>query len=127
MTLPTTAKEAVLAANATFYAAMRNSDLVAMRTLWARHRRVSCTHPSGPALFGRAAVMESWRLILEEGAPPDIEAVGVQVVVTGATALVLCEERIGGVSLMASNVFAIEDGRWRMVSHQASALAGNLP
>ena len=110
---------AVLDANQAFYRAMRQGDLDAMEALWARSRSVSCTHPSGPALFGRAAVMESWRLILSHEAP-DIEPEEEQAIVTGQTAMVLCTARIGRASLIASNAFVREDGAWRMVTHQAA-------
>lgn len=110
---------AVLDANQAFYRAMRQGDLAAMDALWARGRSVSCTHPSGPAVFGRAAVMESWRLILAHEAP-DIHPDEEQAIVTGQTAMVLCTERIGSASLIASNAYVREDGAWRMVTHQAA-------
>ena len=118
-----TQKTAVLDANEAFYRAMREGDLEAMEALWARDRSVSCTHPSGPAVFGRGAVMESWRLILRHEAP-DIHAGEEQVIVTGKTAMVLCTERIGRSELIASNVFVREDGAWRMVTHQAAHVPG---
>lgn len=113
---------AVLSANDAFYDAMRRGDLSAMDRLWVRRRPVSCTHPSGPQILGRAAVMESWRLILEEGVPPAIRAEDARAVVTGGAALVLCREQIGPVSLMASNSFVLEDGAWRMLTHQAAPM-----
>lgn len=116
--------DAVLAANAEFYAAMRAGDLAAMDRLWSRHRQVSCAHPGRPAIFGREAVMESWRIVLEDHTPPAIRPVEPHVVVTGATALVLCREDLGHVELMASNAFAREDGEWRMINHQATDMPG---
>ena len=110
---------AVLDANEAFYRAMRQGDLDAMEALWARGRAVSCTHPSGPPIFGRAAVMESWRLILSHNAP-DIRPDEPQAIVTGKTAMVLCAERIGHSTLIASNAWVREDGAWRMVTHQAA-------
>ena len=110
---------AVLDANQAFYRAMRQGDLDAMDALWARARSVSCTHPSGPAIFGRAAVMESWKLILGH-LPPDIHPAAAQAIVTGRTAMVLCTEHIGPVELMASNAWVREDGAWRMLNHQAT-------
>ncbi len=114
---------AVLDANEAFYRAMREGDLDAMEALWARERSVSCTHPNGPAIFGRAAVMASWRLILAH-LPPDIHATDPQPIITGRTAMVLCREKIGSVELMASNAWVREDGAWRMVNHQAAPIPG---
>ena len=112
---------AVLDANQAFYRAMRQGDADAMDALWARARRVSCTHPSGPAIFGRAAVMESWRLILGH-LPPDIHATDAQAIITGRSAMVLCTESIGPAQLMASNAWVREDGAWRMLDHQAARI-----
>jgi hypothetical protein len=117
--MPGTEMRDALAANAAFYAAMRAGDLAGMDALWTRARMAICTHPNQPTLFGRRAVMESWRMILTLFRPPRIRALAPHAVVTGGTALVLCRERVGAVELMASNSFAIEDGAWRIVTHQA--------
>jgi hypothetical protein len=114
---------AVLDANDAFYRAMREGDIDAMEALWARARPVSCTHPNGPAIFGRVEVMASWRLILGHR-PPEIHAADPQAIITGRTAMVLCRERIGRFELMASNAWVREDGAWRMVNHQAAPIPG---
>jgi len=114
---------AVLDANDAFYRAIREGDLDAMEALWARARPVSCTHPNGPAIFGRAAVMASWRLILGH-LPPEIHAADPQPIITGQTAMVLCREKIGSAELMASNAWVREDDAWRMVNHQAAHIPG---
>lgn len=114
---------AVLDANEAFYRAMRAGDLDAMDALWARGRQVSCTHPDGPAIFGRGAVMASWRMILRHQ-PPEIHASEPQAIITGQSAMVLCREQIGPIELMASNAWVREDGAWRMVNHQAAQVPG---
>ncbi|MEM1382990.1 MAG: nuclear transport factor 2 family protein [Pseudomonadota bacterium] len=116
---------AVLACNDAFYRAMRDGDLAAMDLLWSHERPVSCTHPNGPSLNGRAEVMESWRVVLTVHQPPMITPVEPQAIVTGASALVLCREDLGHVELMASNAFVREDGRWRIVNHQAAYIPGS--
>jgi len=118
-----TDSDAVIEANDAFYRAMREGDLDVMEEIWAAERSVTCTHPNGPTIFGRGPVMASWRLILGHQ-PPDIHAVDPQAIVTGGTALVLCRERIGKIELMASNAWAREAGRWRMVNHQAAHIPG---
>lgn len=114
---------AVLDANDAFYRAVRAGDVDAMEALWARGRQVSCTHPDGPAIFGRGAVMASWRMILRHH-PPEIHASDAQAIVTGQSAMVLCREQIGPIELMASNAWVREDGAWRMVNHQAAQIPG---
>ena len=120
--MTTTEADAVLAANAAFYRAMREGDYAAMERLWTRRRRVSCTHPGGPAVQGRAAVMASWRRILEPGRALPIRPVEPKAVVTGGSALVLCREDLGKVQMMASNCFIREVDGWRMLSHQAAEM-----
>lgn len=113
----------VLAANETFYRAMREGNLDAMDGLWSRERAVSCTHPGGPTIRGRGPVMASWRLIFAHQ-PPEIRAVDPQAIVTGRTAMVICRERIGRIELMASNAWVREGGGWRMVSYHAAHVPG---
>jgi len=100
--------------------------MAAMDALWSVHREVACTHPSMHGLMGRPAVMESWRLILVEGEPPPIEVSDVTVIVTGRTAMVLCQETVGHVQLVATNSFALEEGAWRLISHQAAHMPGTV-
>lgn len=119
--MTTTEINAVLAANAAFYRAMRAGDLEAMERLWTRRRPVSCAHPGGPMIQGRAAVMESWRRILG-AVPPAIRCTEPQAVVTGLSALVLCREVVAGTAMMASNSFVREPEGWRMLSHQAAEI-----
>ena len=123
MTDPKTDTAAVLDANQAFYRAMRKGDLAAMDALWARGRQVTCTHPGGPAILGRAPVMASWRLILSQH-PPAIRAEDERAIVTGGSAMVLCKEILGDsapyIELMASNAWIREDDAWRMVNHQAA-------
>lgn len=114
---------AVLDANEAFYRALREGDLDAMEALWARGRQVSCVHPDGPAIFGRGAVMASWRMILRHQ-PPEIRASDARAIITGRSAMVLCRERIGPIELMASNAWVREEGAWHMVSHQAEQIPG---
>ena len=117
---------AVLRANARFYQAFSQGDAAAMSGLWAESVPVVCLHPMTPALIGRSAVLESWREILREPPPfalrcdhPAVHLVHAEV------AMVTCYEGNGDhpAHLAATNVFALEDGRWRMIHHHAGPLA----
>jgi ketosteroid isomerase-like protein len=112
----------VLAANERFYAALRESDFNAMDALWSRRKAVAVFHPNWRGIDGRDAVMESWYRILVSGTPPPIHPVEPTAIVNRATGLVICEEDVDGVRLLATNVFINEDGHWRMTHHQASPL-----
>jgi len=118
-----TGEAEVRRANAAFYRAMREGNLDAMEALWSRERAVSCTHPSGPTIYGRNAVMASWRLILAHQ-PPEIHPADERVILTGRTAMVLCRERIGRIEMMASNAWVREGAAWLMVNHQAAHIPG---
>ena len=43
--------------------------------------------------------------------------------VLNGAGFVLCEEHVGAAVLMATNVFVQESGTWKMVHHQAAAVA----
>lgn len=110
--------EAVLFANEAFYAAFAGGDIGAMQAIWARRAPISCLHPGGPIISDRAAVLESWRAVLQ--APPPIACLSPRVLFQARdAALVLCYEGVGSGYLAATNAFVLEDGAWRMSHHQA--------
>jgi ketosteroid isomerase-like protein len=108
----------VLAANHAFYETFVRADAGTMDALWARRAPVACIHPGWGALVGREQVMESWRAILDNGAPP-IRCSDATAHVLGETAYVICRETIEDAELVATNVFVLEDGEWRLAHHQA--------
>ena len=69
--------------------------------------------------------MNAWRQILVESAPIAMRCDDAQVQLLGDTALVLCYEGNADLPahLAATNVFVLEDTRWRMVHHHAGPLA----
>jgi hypothetical protein len=109
----------VLAANETFYRAFAGRDVPAMDALWARARPVACIHPGWGPLTTRDAVMESWQAILTGRNAPRIVCAAPRAYLLGDTAFVTCFEAVGNAFLIATNIFAREDGQWRMVHHQA--------
>jgi ketosteroid isomerase-like protein len=124
-----TTQAEVLDANATFYQAFTDGDYAAMSELWARRAPVTCFHPAARALIGRSAVLDTWRQIL--GGPSRLKLRCDQPVVRviGETAIVICYEGSDDepAHLAATNVFVLEDGRWRMVHHQAGPISRPVP
>jgi len=114
---------AVLAANQAFYDAFATRDADAMDALWALHAPVACIHSGWDAFRGRDEVMTSWRAILDNPRAPHIVCRGATAHVLGDLAFVVCAESIAGSELIATNVFAREDGAWRMVHHHAGPVA----
>ncbi len=112
---------AVLFANEAFYVAFDNRDLQAMETLWARRASVTCIHPGWRALAGREDVMERWGTILKSAHAPRISCHSALARVHGDVAYVICYEAVDNTFLIATNVFVLEEGSWKMVHHQAGA------
>jgi ketosteroid isomerase-like protein len=57
------ARTAVEDANARFYAAFRSGSAAAMADAWGTGDHVQVIHPGGGCIAGRAAVLESWRVV----------------------------------------------------------------
>ncbi len=117
----------VLAANQAFYDAFASADSEAMARLWAREHVVACIHPGWIALHGRDAVIGSWRAILGSPEPPTVHASDAAAVIIGEAAFVTCIEHIGAAELATTNVFALEQGEWRMVHHHAGQMSTERP
>ncbi len=118
--------DAVLRANDAFYAAFAAADMKAMADIWAHEEPVAVIHPGTLAVVGREPVLESWREILASAASVDIVCADPQVQLLGDVAVVLCQERIGGHMLAASNTFRRTGGGWFLVLHQAGPVAADM-
>lgn len=115
--------EAILAANAAFYAALCAGDVARLARIWADTDDISCIHPGWPVIIGRTAVIGSWRDILSGGGMLEIACHEPHAIANGDEGRVLCIEVVGPAALAASNHFRRIDGLWRLVHHQASAIA----
>src|SRR5690606_40235044 len=115
----------VLAVNAAFYEAFRARNFTAMVSLWARVAPVACVHPGLLPIVGREAVLRSYRGILSHPEAPTLRCSSERAHVLGTSAFVTCLEGNPGQEprLVATNIFTLEDGRWRLVHHQAAPLS----
>jgi hypothetical protein len=93
-----------------------------MSGIWAADG-VSCVHPGWPVLIGRAAILESYRGILDSRHRMRIAHRDDVAIITGDEARVLCVELVEGGALAATNCYRRIGGAWRMVHHQASPIA----
>jgi ketosteroid isomerase-like protein len=121
-----TDKRAILAANQAFYVAFSTGDLAKLSGLWADDDDISCIHPGWPVIVGRAAVIGSWRDILQSSSRPQITCHEPYAIVTGSSGHVVCIELVEGAPLAASNHFRLVDGAWRLVHHQSSPIAPSM-
>jgi ketosteroid isomerase-like protein len=119
-----TDKDAILAANAAYYAAFAEADFAAMSGLWAEDD-VSCIHPGWPVLVGRNAILDSYKNILRNPNRERLEHRNHTVIMSETEGRVFCVELVegAGFALAATNWFRHVDGAWRMVHHQASPIA----
>ncbi|MGH9035514.1 MAG: nuclear transport factor 2 family protein [Acidimicrobiia bacterium] len=127
------ADDEVLEANRAFYAAFEARDLKAMAEVWECSDRATVTHPGWPTLRSWPVVAESWRRIFDHTPYIQFFLTEEEVVVVGDAAWVTLFENIlqeaegaalGDARVAATNVFVRVDGRWRMVVHHGSPVAG---
>lgn len=116
-------RDAVLFANEAFYLCFAAGDTEGMAALWAEEAPVSCIHPGWEPLNGRQVVIDSWRSIMNAGAP-SIRCREAVASLYGDTAMVVCYEEMDSGFLIATNLFVRESGGWRMVHHQAGPTRG---
>jgi hypothetical protein len=113
----------VLFANEAFYHAFSQRDFATMERLWARERPVLCIHPGWPALTEHAAILESWRRILQNPASGPITPHHARAFMYDVFAAVVCYEQIQGALLVANNLFLVEGGEIRIFQHHSSHCA----
>ncbi len=115
--------DAVLEANALFYAAFEDRNLMAMDAMWSADADIACVHPGWPPIRGRDDVMRSWKAVFEnsDGVTPVCDGPTCQV--HGDSAYVLCRERLDNAVLIATNLFVRRDGAWALVHRHSSPLA----
>ncbi|MDQ2870772.1 MAG: nuclear transport factor 2 family protein [Acidobacteriota bacterium] len=131
MTLPDTPQEtAVAAANLAFYRALEARELSAIDLVWSHSETASCIHPGWHRLDGWREIRRSWENIFESSRPWTVTCEDVRIVISGEMAWVSCVEVIrpfgstrpdAAARMQATNLFAREDGDWKMIHHHASA------
>lgn len=109
-----------------FYDAFTSCDLEAMMQVWSSRDDVTCIHPGSEVLTGVSAVRRSWELILGQDESVQIQCTPLQNFVTAelvtlvVTEHILIESRDVRGETLATNVFRLEDGDWRMILHHGS-------
>lgn len=115
-----------------FYTAFEAGDVEAMMAVWADDEGIECIHPMGARHRGPAAVRDGWRRVFEgSGAmacrvsEPVYRMVGslsVHTVHENITVAAMAEQ--GESVVVATNVYRLTAGGWRMVLHHGSVAPG---
>ena len=116
-------EKAVISANYNFYRSFSAADYKTMETLWADRDDISIIHPGWGALHGRKVILSSWESMLRDSAPINIKPANEKAYITGDTAYVVCTEILDEAELMATNIFTIEEGEWKLLHHHAGLFA----
>jgi uncharacterized protein (TIGR02246 family) len=114
-------------AETAFYDAFERADVAAMMAVWAESDDIVCIHPQGPRLAGFEAVRESWAQIFAGGAQLRVRTTeerrfdGQTLAVHNVIELVAAPgSESDPTSVMATNVFELTEGGWRMIVHHAT-------
>ncbi len=119
---------AVRKANEAFYQAFESRDVARMDAVWAKGEHVKCVHPGWNILCGWDAVRSSWEMIFRNSGEMRFTLSDVRIEVRGALAWVVLTENIlssvegdvSATSILATNLFERQDGRWLMIHHHGS-------
>lgn len=114
----------VHAANEAYYRAFTDLDLDATMALWSRRDDAFCTGPIGPVAFGFTAVRDLYAHHYAQLAGVAFRYTLVGVGFDDPVATLICEEQVTHDEqvndFLATNLFRLEDGGWRMFHHHAS-------
>jgi uncharacterized protein (TIGR02246 family) len=122
------------AAEEAFYRAMQKRDLELMMSVWAEDDNISCVHPGGSRLEGRAAVRASFEQILRNPATMEFRLSDASHYYDQNLAVHVLHEhiRLGKDNhfqppVIATNVYRLTGNGWRMVLHHASPTRASKP
>jgi ketosteroid isomerase-like protein len=117
-----------------FYRAMHTGDVGLMMAVWAEDDNISCVHPGGSRLDGMSAVRASFEQILRNSNGMEFRLSDVSHIYDQNLCVHVLHEhiRLGKDShfqppVIATNVYRLTDGGWRMVLHHASPTRAPKP
>ena len=121
-------RRAILEVNEAFYRAFEALDVDALDAIWAARSYTSVVHPGREALTGWEEVRASWAEIFSGTERIRFRLSDVTLEIRGKLAYLMAHEHIRHgddvlVSLQATNLFELIDGRWWMILHHASPIS----
>lgn len=112
---------------ATFYEALKNSDLERLMGCWADEDEIVCVHPGGARLVGLGAIRSAFDALFSNGnvrmhveSVRKIEALASSVHSVRERIEVLTSDGPVDAIVIATNVYHKTAQGWRMVAHHAS-------
>jgi ketosteroid isomerase-like protein len=130
----TAEEEAVLLANAEFYAALNamfEGNLDPMKTVWSHADDVTYMGPGGGFQIGWPAVLANWEEQAALKLGGEVEPDQIHVALSNSLAVVQNieigtniangEKRVA-INIRATNLYRLEDGKWKMISHHTDLL-----
>ncbi|VAW78522.1 hypothetical protein MNBD_GAMMA15-588 [hydrothermal vent metagenome] len=110
-----------------FYDAFANADLGEMMAVWAERDFIECIHPMCDRAQGFEAVEESWREIFDGGLRVQFKLSRIHRTQDALIAVHVHYEHLSTADdendwppVIATNVFQLVEGSWRIVHHHAS-------
>ena len=110
-----------------FYEAFEIGEIAAMMAVWSTDDDITCIHPGGPRLIGRANIDAGWRGILNGNSGIRIQLTEIREFVDQAlTIRILYEnlwvpgENAPRQPIIATNAYRYSRRGWQMVLHHAS-------
>jgi len=110
-----------------FYEAFETFDLKAMMTVWADREFVECIHPMSDRAQGRSQVEASWRQIFDGGLRIRMQRTNIHRTQDALLAVHVLYEHLSITGetahhppIIATNIYQLIEGSWRMVLHHAS-------
>eukprot|EP00622_Pseudochattonella_farcimen_P006687 FR742538.1.p1 GENE.FR742538.1~~FR742538.1.p1 ORF type:complete len:225 (+),score=12.21 FR742538.1:20-694(+) len=115
------AKAAVLAANDKFYSAFASRRLANMKKCWHESNAV-VVHAGKPPISGWEDVLHSYQGVFRSKSAENMEMSDARVVsISGSNAVVVCNEAMNSMKMVATNIFEIDrDATWKLVHHHSS-------
>jgi ketosteroid isomerase-like protein len=120
-------RHTVLEANQGFYDALEARDIALMSKVWAQDGTVRCTQPNGVLLRGWEEVRRTFEQLFSADRPYKIELTQVYSEEADAIAYVSLVERVEMPQTtrprrehVATNVFRLEKGVWKLVLHHTT-------
>jgi ketosteroid isomerase-like protein len=110
-----------------FYDAFEAADLRAMMDVWANREFVECIHPMSDRIQGIDGIAASWRELFSSGLRVKIRRTDIHRTQDALLAVHILYENLSipgnneqTAPIIATNIYQLMAGSWRMVLHHAS-------